>query len=137
MNKKLMLLATLIPLISGCTFSTNYRGAVVYPDEPLPAEEKETNMTVKFYYDFSHSYYNINTGEDEAFFEMKWYSLTPLGTIPAEAVLTDGDAKDPLFPNFLGYSAVSTCMDESLLWDFATDVEESNILRLYGVWVQK
>ena len=137
MKKKLLLLATLIPLISGCTFSHTYSGPVAYPAEELPAEEKQTNMIVEFYYDYSHAYYNIKTGESDAFYTMRWYSLTPLGTIPEQAVLTDADAKDPLYPTFLGYSAVSTCMDESLIWDFATDTYESNILRLYGVWVSK
>ncbi len=127
MKKRYLLTLMLLPMLAGCIQQT-YHPKHEYPGA-LPPESKVTDMTVNFYYDFSHS--------EEPYFSMRWYSLTPLGQIPESAVLSDADAKDPLYPTFLGFSETSSCMDESLIWDFTTDSSPNNILNLYGVWVAK
>ena len=85
--------------------------------------------TFIFYLDYSHS--------EEELFKMKWYIGVPLGECPVEAMLTDEDASDPLFPHFLGYSRYSSSNDDSLLWDFSTDYAEGqSAVLLYGIWVE-
>ena len=59
------------------------------------------------------------------------------GEGPEEAKLTDADAPDPLYPTFLGYSEYSSSIDEDHIWDFAKDYKQSNILKLYGIWVSR
>ncbi len=123
--KKLLLLLVL-PLLAACS------GSTYIPKFPYPGEDpviKEFDMTVNFYLDYTHS--------DEPLYTMKWYMLEPLKECPAEAVLTDANAPDPLYPMFLGYSEYSSSIDEDHIWNFATDYKQSNILNLYGIWAAK
>ena len=123
--KKQLLVLLALPLLAGCTGSYTYT-----PKYPYPGEDpvvKEQNLVVYFYLDYSHS--------DEPLYEMKWYLLEPLGKCPNEAVLTDKDAPDPLYPKFLGYSEYPTCIDEEKIWNFETDYKQQNPLKLYGIWV--
>ena len=127
MKKKLLLLTLLVPLFLSCSGSETYKPRFPYPGED--PEIKEEDMTINFYLDYSHS--------DEPIYTMRWYMLEPLGSCPAEAVLTDADAPDPLYPTFLGYSEFSSSIDEDHIWNFATDYKQSNVLNLYGIWVKK
>ena len=86
------------------------------------------DATFKFYLDYSHS--------DEPILTFKWYVGEPLGTCPQEAVLTNANAADPLYPTFLGYSTHSSSIDETYLWDFSKDVATTqSAVLLYGIWV--
>ena len=141
-NKMLLVSLLVLPLLVACSEST-YTPHFSYPGDPLKNSENggggeqgdididtsEFNMTVNFYVDYSHS--------DEPLYSMRWYMLLPLKECPKEAVLTDADAKDPLYGKFLGYSEYSSAIDESLLWNFAVDYKQSNVLNLYGIWVSK
>lgn len=114
-------------------------------------EPEEKNMTVYFYLDSSHTEdpskdENGYIKTDDAYvrendyqpvYIMKWAMLTPLGKIPERAELKDENAADPLYWKFLGYSEYPTCLDESKLWNFETDYKQSNVLRLYGIWVAR
>lgn len=135
MKKQFLLLTVLFPLLASCGSSYNYTPRVPYPggeeeEESTNSnseEEEESNQTINFYIDYSHS--------DTPLFTKSWNQLKPLGSCPEEAKLSDTDAKDPLYPHFLGYSMYPTCLDTSLLWDFETDFYQVNILNLYGIWV--
>ena len=140
-NKLFALALVTLPLIAACS-QTIYYPSYSYPGDPLrssrPQQESgddgdidrsEFNMTVYFYLDYSHS--------DEPLYEMRWYMLAPLEKIPDEAKLEDKDAPDPLYWKFLGYSEYPTCLDESKLWNFETDYKLSNVLKLYGIWVNR
>ena len=143
MKKKAFLISLLaLPLLVACASSTVFRPTHSYPGDPFKDEtseggeggeggdiDQEENMTVNFYLDYSHS--------DAPLYSMRWYMLKPLGECPAEAVLTDADAADPLYGHFLGYSEYSSSIDESKLWNFETDYKQSNVLNLYGIWVSK
>lgn len=151
MKKKLLLLTLLFPLLGGCASSYTYEPRVPYPEEddanePTEGEEpvEELPMMVYFYLDYSHSDDPTNDIKNpdgsvevvpEYICSLSWVMLKPLGECPAEAILTDADAADPLYPHFLGYSQYPTCLDSSKLWDFKTDYYQSNILNLYGIWV--
>lgn len=131
MKKKLLLLLTL-PLLASCSGTETYVPKNSFPgpiDNDGPGDYGEENMTVNFYLDYSHS--------SEPIYSMRWYMLKPLGECPPEAKLTDANAADPLYPNFLGYSEYSTAIDEDLLWNFETDYKQFNVLNLYGIWVKK
>ena len=131
-----------LPLIAACS-QTIYHPEFSYPGDPLKTskpsgysdagdgiDRTEFNMHVYFYLDYSHS--------DEPIYEMKWYMLAPLEKMPEDAKLNDNeDAPDPLYWKFLGYSEYPSCLDESLLWNFETDYKQSNVLKLYGIWVAK
>ncbi len=92
--------------------------------KPVP---KDKEATYYFYLDYSHS--------DTPILKYKWYLNEPLGSCPEEAILTDADAPDPLYPKFLGYSQHSSSNDESYLWDFATEsAPTQSAILLYGVW---
>lgn len=145
MNKKLVLLTLLFPLLAACNMSKTYFPRVPYAQVAgEPGEGGDTGdtggsgdsderlpMTVYFFLDYSHS------EEGDEIFELEWKQLTPLGECPEEALLTDENAPDPLYPHFIGYSEYPSCMDETLLWDFAKDDKQSNILNLYGIWVSR
>ena len=124
---KSLFLVALLPLLAGCKMSETYVPKFPYPGED--PEVKEEDMTINFYLDNTHS--------DEPIYSMRWYMLEPLGSCPAEAVLTDADAPDPLYPTFIGYSEFPSSIDEDHIWDFATDYKQSNILNLYGIWVKE
>ena len=129
-NKLLLLGLLVMPLLASCS-ETIIRPNRTYPGDPIEDKEEfeETNMTVNFYLDYSHS--------EKPIYSMRWYMLKPLETCPDEAKLTDADAADPLYPHFLGYSEYSSSIDESKIWNFATDYKQSNILNLYGIWVSE
>lgn len=94
-------------------------------DTSLPADKL---ATFRFYLDYSHS--------DKPLYTMKWYINVPLGECPEEALITEDMATDPLYPHFLGYSRYSSSNDESLLWDFTSDVATGQTaVELYGIWV--
>jgi len=145
MKKKLLLSLLVLPLLASCSGSETYNPRFAYPGE----DPKEFDMTVNFYLDYSHStelqWVEVENSDgtksmvlkDVAapFFSMKWYMLEPLGECPAEAVLDDSKAADPLFSKFLGYSEYPTAIDEDLIWDFSKDYKQSNVLNLYGIWV--
>ena len=95
------------------------------PKEQKPKEQ--TNMIIRFYLDYSHS--------ESAYYTMRWYREKPLGECPKEAI--PKEVPDPLYPIFLGYSEYSSAIDETLLWDFATDYKTTNTLLLYGIWVSE
>lgn len=93
-------------------------------DSSLPADKL---ATFRFYLDYSHS--------DTPLYTMKWYINVPLGECPEEARITENMAPDPIYPHFLGYSRYSSSNDESLLWDFTTDVAPGQTaVELYGIW---
>ncbi len=127
MNKKLLLLIPLLALtLTGCSRSDSSSSS---SDSSSSSEDLPSSKlaTFKFYLDYSNS--------EEEIYMMKWYIGVPLGTCPEEAELSDEDASDPLYPNFLGYSRYSSSNDDSLLWDFATDVAEGQTaVLLYGIW---
>ena len=135
-NKALLLSLLLLPLLAGCD-GTTFVPRRTYPGDPMKESQvpnvdgdidrSEFNMTVNFFLDYSHS--------DEPIYHMRWYMLKPLGECPADAILKDSDAADPLYGKFLGYSEYPSAIDESLLWNFETDYKQSNILNLYGIWV--
>lgn len=150
-NKVLLLGLLVLPLLASCT-QTIIKPKRPYPGDPIEQKasyEEEKNMTVNFYLDYSHSASNIPEGyeihnpEDcKPIYTMKWYMLKPLEKCPQEALDAIEKAKadgkvDPLYPDFLGWSEYSSSMDESKLWNFATDYKQSNILNLYGIWVNK
>ena len=154
-NKALLMSLLLLPLLAGCSSET-YFPHLTYPGDPLKEskdpkvdgdiDQTEFNMTVNFFLDYSHSDL-VKGGESDAQLEldkdyrpvytMRWYMLVPLGSCPAEALLTDVNAADPLYPKFLGYSEYPTSIDDSLLWNFETDYKQSNVLNLYGIWVSE
>ena len=151
-KSKLFLVSLLVlPLLSACTETIINLGRQ-YPGDPIEEKtkyEEEKNMTVYFYLDFSHSEevrdetYPVSSAKNyEPIHTMKWYMLKPLEKCPQEALDAVEAAKaagriDPLYPDFLGWSEYSSSMDESKLWNFETDYKQSNILKLYGVWVNK
>ena len=132
-NKILVLGLLVLPLLASCT-ETIIRPKRPYPGDPIEDKEEfeETNMTVYFYQDYSHS--------ETALYSFKWYMLKPIGECPKEAsdaiqeVITSGKF-DPLYPTFLGWSEYSSSIDKSKLWNFEKDYKQSNILNLYGIWV--
>ena len=136
MKKSRLILASLLalPLLAACN-ETIIRPKRSYPGDPVEQKasyEEEKNMTVYFYLDYSHS--------EEPIYSMKWYMLKPLESEPAEAkaaLEANKDKHDELYPDFLGWSEYSSSIDESKLWDFAKDYKQSNILNLYGIWVNK
>ena len=133
-NKVLLLGLLVLPLLASCT-ETVIHPRLSYPGDPVEQKEQyeeEKNMTVNFYLDYSHS--------EEPIYSMKWYMLKPIGEEPAEAkaaLEANKDQHDELYPDFIGWSEYSSSIDESKLWDFATDYKQSNILNLYGIWVNK
>ena len=140
MNKKLLLILAVMPLIAGCT--TSYTPIVPFPGDPDAGEEPgggggegddpgETNLIVNFYVHYSKSDLEFRL------YTMEWWAYKPLGELPEQAVITSDMCPDPLYPTFLGYSKISSCLDETGLWNFETDYEVSNTLNLYGVWVAK
>ena len=164
MNKLFVAALITLPLIAACS-QTVYRPKFPYPGDPLRTsknsgdaggddgiDRSEFNMTVYFYLDYSHSEEApkdanghiltddayVRQNEYQPVYVMKWYMLAPLEKIPERAILKDNEhAADPIYWKFLGYSQYPSCMDESLLWDFATDYNQSNVLKLYGVWAAK
>lgn len=152
MKKQLAILLAMFPLLGGCSLSYDYDPGIPYPgdddsdtdSDDNPDEEELLPMTVYFYLDYSHSEDTTNDTKDsdgnvvevpEYIYKYSWYMLKPLGSCPTEAILTDSDAADELYPHFLGYSMYPTCLDESKIWNFETDYYQSNILNLYGIWV--
>ena len=134
-KSKLFLVSLLVlPLLSACTETIINLGRQ-YPGDPIEEKtkyEEEQNMTVNFYLDYSHS--------EEPIYSMRWYMLKPIGEEPAEAKAAleeNKDKHDELYPDFLGWSEYSSSMDKSKLWKFETDYKQSNILNLYGIWVNK
>ena len=125
MKKKLLLTILVLPLLASCSGTETYTPRFAYPGE----DPKEFDMTVNFYLDYSHS--------DEPLYTMRWYQLEPLGECPTEAKLDDSKAADPLYPTFIGYSEYPSAIDEDLIWDFAKDYKQYNVLNLYGIWVAK
>lgn len=125
MKKKLLLTILVLPLLASCSGSETYNPRFAYPGE----DPKEFDMTVNFYLDNSHS--------NEPIYTMRWYQLEPLGECPTEAKLDDSKAADPLYPTFIGYSEYPSAIDEDLIWNFATDYKQYNVLNLYGIWVAK
>jgi len=123
MKKKLLLSLLVLPLLASCSGSEMFNPRFPYPGE----DPKEFDMTVNFYLDNSHS--------DEPIYTMRWYQLEPLGECPEEAKLDNSKAADPLYPIFIGYSEYSSAIDEDLIWNFATDYKQYNVLNLYGIWV--
>ena len=140
-NAKLFVLGLMLaPLMLACSGTYVYTPKHSYPGDPINGDKSqgggesggevimdEFNMTVNFYLDYSHS--------DEPLYSMRWYMLVPLKECPAEAVLKDSDAADPLYSKFLGYSEYPSSIDEDKLWNFETDYKQSNVLNLYGIWV--
>lgn len=99
----------------------------VSEDDTSGLDPEDMNQTFNFYLDYSHT--------DTPLYTMRWWAYHPLGKCPEEAVLTDADAADPLFPHFLGYSRYPSAVDDSSIWDFATDNTLSATVNLYGIWV--
>lgn len=126
MNK--IFLTALLPLLAGCSLSKLYIPKTPYPGADPEVIEREP-LLIEFYLDYNHS--------DEPIYTMDWYLLTPLGECPAEAVLTDANAADPLYPTFIGYSIYSSALDEDNIWNFETDYAQQGPLLLYGIWVAK
>ena len=142
-NKVLFIGLLMVPLLSACnmtiiTPSRSFPGDIVENKETF----NETNMTVNFYVDYSRSDDSI-----EPIYSVRWYMLKPLSeeiknnayaAIEACKVSTDPMKKpDPLYPKFLGFSEYSSSLDDSKLWKWETEYKQSNILKLYGIWVSE
>ena len=133
-NKILILGLLVLPLLASCSEMV-IKLSRQYPGDPVEEKakyEEEKNMTVNFYLDYSHS--------EKPIYSMKWYMLKPLEKEPDEvkiALEENKDKHDELYPDFLGWSEYSSSLDESKLWNFETDYKQSNILNLYGIWVNK
>lgn len=131
-NKALLLGLLVLPLLAGCT-ETIIKPKRSYPGDPVEEKEKfeEFNMTVNFYLDYSHS--------EEPIYSERWYMLKPLSEEIKEGALAaieaNKDKADPLYPEFLCFSEYSSSIDDSKAWNFETDYKQSNILNLYGIWV--
>ena len=127
--KKLFLFSLLLSscaLLASC--GCGGKGGSDPTPEPTIDPSREKNQKVNFYIDYWHS--------SEPIYTMMWYTGEPLRKCPQEAVLTDADATDPdVFNHFLGYSLYSSSIDDSKLWNFATDSTISTTLNLYGIWV--
>ena len=154
-NKILLLGLLVAPLLSSCTET------IVYPKRSYPAEgdpienkeiNEEYNMRVYFFLDYSHSIDPekedlekldadyVQNDPSKPIYVMQWYMLKPLGEEPAEAkarLQAASSEHDPLYPKFIGWSEYSSSVDESKLWNFETDYKQSNILRLYAIWVSE
>ena len=134
-NRLLLLGLLIMPLLASCTERIIYPKRS-YPAEGDPIENKENyedfNMIVNFYLDYSHS--------EEPIYTMDWYMLKPLEKEPEEAKVALEAHKaehDELYPTFIGWSEYSSSLDDSKLWNFEKDYKQSNILSLYGIWVNK
>lgn len=100
----------------------------IIPDPTeLDPEVTSYNQTYYFHIDYWHS--------DENLLKKQWWRGYPLATCPEECVLTNDKATDPLFPVFLGWSEYSSSIDDTMLWDFATDYRQTQTVHLYGIWV--
>jgi len=154
MKKKVLLLLAL-PLLVSCSGSKTYVPKRSYPG-PDP---KPFDMTVNFFLDYSHSTeWQIIVDEngkekvvdvETPIYTMRWYMLEPIGVCPEEVTAkidlysknqyVDDKGrkieKDDLYPHFLGFSDISSAIDEDLIWNFETDYRQTNIVNLYGVWV--
>ena len=108
----------------------------------------ETNTTINFYFDNTQT--TDEDGNDCPIFSIKWYLLKPLDKAPEELsdsagnldvskIIALGAAKGfaptEAFPNFIGFSFYSTCLDEENLWNFKTDYRQQAVTNLYGIWV--
>lgn len=112
--------------VAGCSCASQ-TGASSEASTSFSESLSEKNQTYHFFIDYSHS--------EEDFYTLKWWTLTPIGTCPAECELSSKDATDPLFPVFLGWSLYPSAIDDSKLWNFATDSRAAIKVSLYGVWV--
>ena len=148
MKKQLLLLTLLFPLLGACADTYEYTPRIPYPGSDDTSESEDDKgdeggddgdkipMTVNFYYDYAHSetpFLSFPVIDNQSTYHM----LEPLGSLPEGAELTDADAKDPLYPHFIGYSRFSSCLDEGKLWDFANDYYQGSTLDLYGIWVSQ
>lgn len=104
---------------SGTITATSIDTSGLDPDDRI--------QTYYFYIDYWHS--------EEPYFTLNWWQGLPLGQCPEECKLTSNDATDPLFPVFLGWSEYSSSIDDSKLWNFASDAKFPLIVELYGIWV--
>ena len=134
-NRLLLLGLLVMPLLASCNEMIIYPKRS-YPEEGDPIENKENyeefNMIVNFYLDYSHS--------EEPIYTMDWYMLKPLEKEPEDArkaLVENLPEHDALYPKFIGWSEYSSCLDETKLWNFEKDYKQSNILSLYGIWVNE
>ena len=76
--------------------------------------------------------------------------FTPIGACPSQIdtkeelialVKQKGYPEETLdtetFDKFLGFSYNTVCLDETGLWDFASDTKQQAIISLYGIWVSE
>ena len=136
--KKKFLLTILLSL--GLTVSLGACSGGNTPDptpdptvEPTPTEEEWPEENKTQVYNFYLDYNNVDT----PFYTLEWWPYRPLGECPKEAIPTAEDCFDELFPVFLGYSQYPSSIDDSKLWNFATDYKVNRIVNLYGIWVAK
>lgn len=135
-NVLLILSLTSVLLLTGCFLNKNKNNSSGSGDISSKSED-ETEISVDpdrvknqvyyFYLDYSHS--------EEPFYTMEWYTLVPLGKCPEVCKLTEKDASDPLFNQFLCWSEYSSSIDDSHAWKFATDCKAAREVKLYGIWV--
>ncbi len=141
MNKKLILFPICLfsLILAGCTGITSSTSVPTSESRPVSGStggsdasstSKKTNQTYNFYLDYNHS--------ENPYYMMRWYTSTPLGECPEYCKnLGPEKAGDPTFSIFLGWSIYSGCLDETLLWNFATDSRMATTVNLYGVWVSE
>lgn len=102
------------------------------PTDPSITVIDDHNQTYYFFIDYSHS------EKEQALVTIPWYRNKPLGAMPEEIKdISDKDAPDELFPIFLGWSAYSSSVDNSHLWDFEKDSSDKKDAYIFGIWASE
>ena len=159
MKKNILLLLLAGSLLAGCATEFNFiprKGGKYVPFDEETEEEEEAGQeevitcTYNFYFSYSHtSHFDEVLRKDVAtpLLTLKDKPMfSPLGSVPEELstkekMLAKAGEKefvvDETFDKFLGFSYYTVCLDESGLWNFATDTKQQAIINLYGVWVSE
>ena len=161
MKKNILLLLLAGFLLAGCSSELGYtprNGGKYVPweeeEEDEPGEDDTVTCTYQFFFSYSHTTkYDevlkkdvscpIFTLHDQPMF-------TPIGACPAQIdtkeelialVKQKGYPEETLdtetFDKFLGFSYNTVCLDETGLWNFASDTKQQAIISLYGIWVSE
>ena len=161
MKKNILLLLLAGLFLAGCASESVYtpkNGGKYVPFEEEEDEEEAEDDTVTCTYQFFFSY-SHTTMYDEVYKKdvscpilvlREKEMFKPLGSVPEEVntkekVIALAKAKGypeasldtETFSKFLGFSYNTVCLDESGLWDFASDTKQQAIISLYGIWVSE
>ena len=119
-NRILLLSLIALPLLASCSGETIIKPRRSYPGDPIEEKEafEETNMTVNFYLDFSHSEevkdetYPVSSAKDYGpIYTMKWYMLKPLEKCPQEALDAIAAAREAGMIDPLSALGFMVCME--------------------------